>query len=253
MPYTSTAIFLFEQTINICLVALASVPTHKQIAFQVTLHLTNYCTRTQTWTWWIGTWWTWTWWTWWTRTWLIGTWWTWTWLAPQSASPSIQLDHVHWWVRHAKKLRCWAFTTSALWHKEFLTELKIKYIDQRSLEAFFLYCGTLDLEQKTLSQFILVSAKGKSVACFCKCFSLHTIVYIVYSELEWMLPKNERKKQHNGTDPLRLSCWGHPPKTQNSCYAPSILNHEKWSICKIMVVMIWSIGKFLHICWSSEK
>ena len=39
---------------------------------------------------------------------------------------------------------------------------------------------------------------------------IFTFFFIVYSELEWMLPKNERKKQHNGTAPLRLSSWAHP-------------------------------------------
>ena len=45
---------------------------------------------------------------------------------------------------------------------------------------------------------------------FFSTISLFTFFFIVYSELEWMLPKNERKKQHNGTAPLRLSSWAHP-------------------------------------------
>ena len=99
-------------------------------------------------------------------------------------------------------------------------------------------------EKKTRFQHNPVSAKGKPVCLLCnfvnnrfwpggsrgpqsspsqdKCIFLETKLYfsahisififffIVYSELEWMLPKNEVKKQHNGTAPLRLSSWAHP-------------------------------------------
>ena len=50
---------------------------------------------------------------------------------------------------------------------------------------------------------------NRKVYSFCTGFCLH-FFFIVYSELEWMLPKNEVKKQHNGTAPLRLSSWAHP-------------------------------------------
>ena len=124
-----------------------------------------------------------------------------------------------------------SLATRDTWKHPFVLVVKYTQVHWAELETRF--------QQNPVS-----SAKGESACLLCnfvnnrfwpggsrgpqsspsqdKCIFLNTKVYfsaqvsififffIVYSELEWMLPKNEVKKQHNGTAPLRLSSWAHP-------------------------------------------